>query len=124
MVYSEKMASRVREALSHLPKVEERKMFRGMTFVVDGKMCVSGENLMVRIDPQEHEAAIRRKGARTVNMKGRENKGFVYVNEDGVKAKKDFDYWFARALDFNKRAKAYKKKPVRAHIERVDRWPS
>ena len=55
MAYSEKMAGRVREALSHLSKVEEKKMFRGMTFMVDGKMCVnlSGENLMLRIDPQE-----------------------------------------------------------------------
>jgi hypothetical protein len=80
--------------------------------MVNGKMCVnvSGEDLMVRIDPKEHEAAIKRKGARTVNMKGRDYKGFVYVSEDGVEAGKDFDHWIALALDFNKRAKSSRKK--------------
>jgi TfoX/Sxy family transcriptional regulator of competence genes len=112
MAYSERMASRVREALARLPNVEEKKMFRGLTFMVNGKMCVnvSGEDLMVRIDPKEHEAAIKRKGARTVTMKWRDYKGFVYVSEDGVKARKDFDHWIALALDFNKRAKASRKK--------------
>jgi TfoX/Sxy family transcriptional regulator of competence genes len=112
MAYSERLASRVREALAHLPSVEEKKMFRGMTFLVNGKMCVnvSGEDLMVRIDPREHEAAIKRKGARTLNMKGRDYKGFIYVSDDGMKEKRDFDYWIALALDFNKRAKASKEK--------------
>jgi len=83
-----------------------------MTFLVNGKMCVnvSGEALMVRIDPREHEAAIKRKGARTVNMKGRDYKGFIYVSDDGMKEKRDFEYWIALALDFNKCAKASKKK--------------
>ena len=87
MAYSEGLASRVREALARLPKVEEKKMFRGVTFMVNGKMCmnVSGEDLMVRIDPREHDAAIKRKGARTVNMKGRDYKGFIYVSDDGMK---------------------------------------
>ena len=86
-------------------------MFRGMTFMI-GKMCVnvSGEDLMVRIDPSMHNEAVKRKGARTMSMKGREYKGFVYIREEGMKSKKDFDYWIALALDFNKRAKASKKK--------------
>jgi TfoX/Sxy family transcriptional regulator of competence genes len=110
MAYSERLASRVREALAQLPRVEEKKMLRGMTFMVNGKMCVSvsGDDLMVRIDPREHEAVVKRKGARTVNMKGRDYRGFIYVSDEGMKAKKDFDYWIALALDFNKRAKASK----------------
>ena len=112
MAYSERLASRVREALAHLPSVEEKKMFRGMTFMVNGKMCVnvSGEDLMVRIDPREHEAAIKRNGARTLNMKGRDYKGFIYVSGDGMKEKRDFDYWIGLALDFNQRAKASKQR--------------
>jgi hypothetical protein len=41
-------------------------------------------------------------------MKGREYKGYVYVNEEGIKAKKDFDFWIGLALGFNKLAKASK----------------
>jgi len=52
MAYNEKLADRVREALAHLPEVEEKKMFRGVTFMVNGKMCVSvsGDEMMCRFD--------------------------------------------------------------------------
>jgi hypothetical protein len=43
-------------------------------------------------------------------MKGREYKGYVYISEEGIKSKEDFDYWISLALDFNKRAKATKKR--------------
>ena len=112
MAYNEKLTNRIREALAHLRKVEEKKMFRGITFMVNEKMCISvGDNeIMCRIDPAIHEEVIQKKGCRTVVMKGREYKGYVYVNEDNIKAKKDLDYWVGLALDFNKRAKASKKR--------------
>ena len=43
-------------------------------------------------------------------MKGREYKGYGYIGQEGIKAKKDFDYWIGLALDFNKQAKASKKR--------------
>src|SRR5262245_65524557 len=112
MAYSERLASRVREALAHLPSVEEKKMFRGMTFMVNGKMCVnvSGEDLMVRIDPREHEAAIKRNGARTLNMKGRDYKGFIYVSGDGMKEKREYESLMAIAREFNLHAIAYRQR--------------
>ncbi len=111
MAYNEELTGRIRLALAHLPKVEEKRMFRGVTFMVDDKMCISvgDDEIMCRIDPAVHEDAIKRKGCRTVMMKGREYKGYVYVNGEGIKTKRDFDYWIGLALDFNKRAKATKK---------------
>lgn len=77
MAYNEKLTNRIREALSHLPKVEEKKMFRGVTFMVDDKMCISvgDDEIMCRINPSLHEEALKRKGCRTVKMRGREYKG-------------------------------------------------
>ncbi len=74
-------------------------------------MClsVSGEELMCRIDPALHDEVMEKKGWRPMIMKGKEYKGYCYVNEDGIKSKKDFDYWINLALDFNKRAKSSKK---------------
>ncbi|MEO9033011.1 MAG: TfoX/Sxy family protein [Ginsengibacter sp.] len=111
MAYNEKLAERVREALAHLPKVEEKKMFRGITFMVNDKMCISvgGDEIMCRIDPAVHEAVIEYNGCRTMTMKGREYKGYVLISEEGMKTKRDFNYWVALALDFNKKAKASKK---------------
>lgn len=111
MAYNEKLADRIRAALAHLPKVEEKKMFSGVTFMVNGKMCVcvSGDEMMCRFDPALQETAVEKNGFRTMIMKGREYKGWGFISEAGIKSKKDFDYWVGLSLDFNKRAKASKK---------------
>jgi TfoX/Sxy family transcriptional regulator of competence genes len=122
MAYNEKLTNRLREALADIRNVEEKRMFSGITFMVNGKMCISAgdDRIMCRIDPSIHEKVVERKGCRTVMMKGREYKGYVYVNEEGIKAKKDFDYWVGLALDFNKLAKASKpaKKSEKGKITR------
>jgi TfoX/Sxy family transcriptional regulator of competence genes len=112
MAYNEKLTARVREALGRKRDVKEKRMFRGVTFMVNGKMCVSAgdDMIMCRIDPDLHEEAITRKGCRTVLMKGREYRGFVYVSGEGMKTKKQLEYWVGLALEFNKRAKASKKR--------------
>jgi TfoX/Sxy family transcriptional regulator of competence genes len=111
MPYNEKLAERIRKALQHLPKVEEKKMFRGITFMVNGKMCVSvsGDEMMCRFDPALQEIVAEKNGFRMMIMKRREYKGYGYISQEGIKSKKDFDYWIGLALEFNKRAKAYKK---------------
>ncbi|HYG40862.1 MAG TPA: TfoX/Sxy family protein [Cytophagales bacterium] len=112
MAYNENLTARIRLALAHLPDVEEKKMFGGIAFMVEGKMCLTArdDRMMCRIDPDLHEEVVRRDGCRTVIMKGREYKGYVFVNDDNLQSKADFNYWVSLALDFNKRAKASSKK--------------
>ena len=111
MPYNEKLAAKIRKALAHLPNVVEQKMFGGLAFMVDNKMCITAgaDRMMCRIDPGIHEEAIKRKGCSTVIMRGTDYKGYVHVDGDGIVNKKDFDYWIARALDYNKIAKASNK---------------
>jgi TfoX/Sxy family transcriptional regulator of competence genes len=103
MTFSDDYTAKVRAALSHIPRVEEKKMFGGLTFMVNGKMCISvgKDRLMCRIDPELHDAAVKRPGCRTVVMKGRTYKGYVHVDEEAVKAPRDFKYWIGLALDHN-----------------------
>jgi len=110
MAYSQKLAERIRKAFNGIPNVEEKKMFRGIAFMLNDKMCITvgGDEMMCRIDPALHEASIKRKGCRTMKMKGREYKGWILVSEEGMKTKKDFDHWINLALEFNKRAKSSK----------------
>ena len=112
MAYNEKLADRIREALAHLPRVEEKKMFRGVTFMVNDKMCVcvSGDEMLCRFDPSQQDTVAEKRGFRSMIMKGREYKGYGYVSEEGFKSKKEFDYWIGLALEFNKIAKASRKK--------------
>jgi TfoX/Sxy family transcriptional regulator of competence genes len=111
MSYNENLAERIRKALAHLGNVKEKKMFGGLAFMVDDKMCITaGDNrIMCRVDPILHEDLIHNKGCRTVIMRGREYKGYIHVDEESINSKKDFDHWIALALDFNKRAKSSKK---------------
>lgn len=105
MAYSEELAERIRQALSHLPDVEEKKMFGGLAFMVGGKMCLTADadRIMCRIDPDLHEEAIKKEGCETVFMRGRKYKGWVYVNEKSLQTETAFDYWINLALDFNKK---------------------
>lgn len=108
MAYNEKIADRIRESLVSLPKVEEKIMFGGVCFMVDGKMCmgVVKEEMMCRIDPQKEEEALEKNGCRAMDFTGRPMKGYVYVSEEGMKTKKTFDYWISLCLEFNAKAKA------------------
>ena len=112
MAYNEKLADRVRDAFKHLPMVEEKKMFRGITFMVNDKMCVSvsGNRLMCRFNPLLQEQVAEKPGYEPMIMKEKEYKGFCYVNETGIKSKKNFDYWISLCLEFNEKAKSSKKK--------------
>ena len=113
MAFDTKLADRLREYLATIPGIgiEEKKMFSGMAFMVNGKMCVnvSGDNLMCRFDPALQEEVAGRIGFEPMIMKGRELKGYCYVNPEGFKTKKDFEYWAQLCLAFNSRAKASKK---------------
>ncbi len=112
MAYNEKLADRVRTALANRKAVEEKKMMGGLTFMVNGKMCVGvlKDELMARIDPEAYEVALRRRGCREMNFTGKPMKGFVFVSPKGTGNKKDLDYWIDLALDFNKKARASKKR--------------
>ena len=111
MAYNEQLTKRVREALADVPKTEEKKMFGGVAFMVDEKMCVTvgDDEIMCRIDPEIHDEVVTRKGCSTMVMKGREYKGYVVISEEGYKKQSDFEYFIGLALEFNKRAKAAKK---------------
>ncbi len=112
MPYDELLANRIRSALIHQRKVVEKRMFRGLTFMVNGKMCVcvSGDDLMIRFDPERQEEISEKSGFRAMRMRGRNLSGFGYVSQEVLKSGKEFKFWIDLCLEFNKKAKASKKK--------------
>lgn len=110
MAYDTQLAERLRAHLSKFPdlQVEEKKMFGGLAFMVNGKMCVnvSGRNLMCRFDPALTGEIAAKPGFLPLIMKGREYKGYCYVEPAGFKDKKDFEYWVALCLNYNRITRA------------------
>ena len=93
-------------------RFEEKLMFGGVCFMVENKMCVGvvKDELMARIDPAQHEEALHERGCRPMDFTGRSMKGFVFIEPDALASAKALQYWVHRALEFNPRAKASRKK--------------
>ncbi len=98
--------------LADYPGVEEKKMMGGLTFMVNNKMCVGvlQDDLMARIDPAAYETALDKRGCREMNFTGKLMKGFVFISPDVTKTKEDLNYWIGLALEYNKIAKASRKR--------------
>lgn len=113
MAYNLSLAKKVKKHLSAFPQlsIEEKKMFRGLAILVNGKMCIniSHDKLMCRFDPLLQEEILKRKGVSPMIMKDKLLKGYCYVSEEGFATKKDFEFWIKLCLDYNDKAKSSKK---------------
>ena len=87
-------------------------MFGGLCFMVNDKMCVGVEQnrLMVRLDPDIYEEMLENDGCVPMDFTGKVMKGYVFVDKSILSTKKQLEYWIKLALDYNKIAKASKKK--------------
>ena len=112
MAYNEKLANRIREQLADLPNIEEKEMMGGLTFMVNEKMCIGiiKDEMMCRIAPEMQDTVIEKTGCRIMDFTGRPMKGYVMVDDTGMKTQKEFDYWINLCLEFNSKAKSSKKK--------------
>ena len=116
MAYNGKLADMVRELIAQTHKnVEEKPMFGGLCFMVNDKMAlgVEQERLMVRLDPAKYDEVMEKEGCKPMDFTGKIMKGFVFVDAGVLTTKKKLDYWVQLALEYNKVAKASKKKPAK-----------
>jgi hypothetical protein len=107
MAYDEDLANRIRELLADEPGVVEKKMFGGLAFLIGGNMSVSASGrggLLVRCDPEQTDALVDRPHADRFEMRGRAMDGWLRVDADGVRTKRDLKRWvdvgvkYARSL--------------------------
>jgi len=107
MAYDEDLANRIRELIGAEPGLTEKKMFGGLAFLIGGNMSVaaSGQGgLMVRCDPEETDALVQKPHAKPFEMRGREMEGWLRVDEEGVRTKRELEPWvrigvaYARSL--------------------------
>ncbi len=102
MAYDEGLAERIRQVLNEQPNVVEKKMFGGLTFMIQGNMAcgVSPRGLMVRVGPERFTEALHDPYAREMDFTGRSMKGMVYVEEAGYTADTDLERWVRMGADF------------------------
>src|SRR5213596_1159376 len=87
MAYDEELADRLRELMAGEAGLTEQKMFGGLAFLIGGNMAVaaSGQGgLLVRVDPEESDALVRKSAARPMVMRGRQMAGWLRVDTEDV----------------------------------------
>jgi TfoX/Sxy family transcriptional regulator of competence genes len=103
MAYDEDLANRIRELIAGDPDVVERKMFGGLAFLVGGNMSVAASRqggLMVRVDPDDTEALLTRAHAGPFEMRGRAMQGWLRVDAEGVRTKRQLEPWVKRGVGY------------------------
>jgi TfoX/Sxy family transcriptional regulator of competence genes len=102
VAYDNDLADRIRELLGPLSGVDEKRMFGGLAFLINGNMAVavSGQGgLLVRVPPDETEKLLGRAHVSPMVMGGREVRGWVRVDADGVKTTRQLTGWVTRGGD-------------------------
>jgi TfoX/Sxy family transcriptional regulator of competence genes len=102
VAYDEGLAERVRQQLSARADVSEMKMFGGIAFMIGGNMAVgvTGDELMVRLDPADGEKALTEEGVRVMDMTGRPLKGWILVSPDRTSDEAGLSEWVEAGADF------------------------
>ena len=105
MAYDEGLADRIRELIAAERGVEEKRMFGGLAFLVNGNMAVavSGQGgLLVRVAPETTETLLRRDHVEPMVMAGRQTRGWLRVAADGVTTKRQLQAWVNRSVEYAK----------------------
>jgi TfoX/Sxy family transcriptional regulator of competence genes len=103
MAYDEALAARIRDLLSGERGVVEKKMFGGLAFLINGNMSVaaSGQGgLLVRVDPDNSDALVKKPGVASMVMRGRPMAGWLRVDADAVRTKQQLEAWVRRSVSF------------------------
>lgn len=102
MAYDPKLAARVRNLVARRRGVEERAMFGGLAFLLDGKMfCgVSGDELLGRVGPAAHQAALARPHVRVMDFNGKPMRGYVFVGPRALASDAALEGWVGQCAAF------------------------
>ena len=118
MAFNESTADRIRMIFNRKNvHFSEKKMFAGICFMVDDKMCcgthidkTSGEDfLLCRVGDEFYNSALEMNYVIPMEFTGRAMKGYVFVTEAGVETDKALDFWIQKCIDYNPIAKKSKK---------------
>jgi TfoX/Sxy family transcriptional regulator of competence genes len=103
MAYDEELANRIRELVLGEDGVTEKRMFGGLAFLINGNMSVSASGkggLLLHVDADQTEELARKPHAQPFVMRGREMRGWLRVDPEGLKTKRQLDRWVARGVSY------------------------
>jgi TfoX/Sxy family transcriptional regulator of competence genes len=102
VAFSESLASRIRDVLARKRNIQEKKMFGGVGFLLNGNMLVGvwKNSLVVRLGPDNYDDSLLEPHVREFDITGTPMKGWVMVESDGIDEDGQLKDWIQRATDF------------------------
>jgi TfoX/Sxy family transcriptional regulator of competence genes len=103
MAYDEALADRVREIVAASGEFSEQKMFGGLAFMVAGHMAVAASargGIMLRVDPDQADELLAKPFCEPFEMRGKPVDGWLRVQADGVKTKRQLERWVMRGVEY------------------------
>jgi hypothetical protein len=102
MAFDEALAGRIRQQLARRKNIEERKMFGGIGFLLNGNLLVGvwKESLVVRLGEEEGEEALKEPHVKEFDITGRPMRNWVLVGPEGVQTDEQLGGWIQRAVKF------------------------
>ncbi|MBI5841708.1 MAG: TfoX/Sxy family protein [Chloroflexi bacterium] len=104
MPYNQQLAERLRQKLIPIVRADEKKMFGGIGFMVNGNMAVGvhKDYLIVRVGADQHSQALNLPGAKPFDITGKPMSGWIMVAQEGYSADLSLEHWITLALEFMK----------------------
>jgi hypothetical protein len=103
MAYDEDLAHRIRELVASEKGLTEQKMFGGLAFLINGNMAVSASGqggLLLRVNPDETATLLEKPHAAPFVMRGRSMDGWMRVDAEGVRTKRQLEPWVKRGVTY------------------------
>lgn len=102
MAYDQELADRLRKAVGKRNGLVEKKMFGGLSFLLNGNMAVGvlANELILRIDPAQNDKILKKPHARQFDFTGKPMVGWIFVGSGGVKTEKSLKQWAELGLDY------------------------
>ena len=102
MAFDNTLAERIRKQLGKRKGLTEKKMFGGLAFLLNGNMCcgVHGQEMIVRLAPEQTEQALSRGHTRIFDLTGRPMKGWILVHPKGLMTEEELDQWLRGGLKY------------------------
>ncbi len=103
MTFDAQLADRVRGLVVMEEGVTEKRMFGGLAFMIHGNMAVSASGqggLLLRVDPAKTGEFASQPHVEVAVMRGRAMAGWLRVNADGVRTKRQLEQWVSRGVAY------------------------
>lgn len=102
MAFDQGLADRIAALIGLRPDMEEKRMFGGIVWMLNGNMCfgIERDNLIIRIGVKKAEVLLKEEMVKPMDFTGTVMKGWATVLPDGIAQDDDLLRYIDHARDF------------------------